>query len=83
MIWVAILRPTEGDIQATEVWSLKELFSQGHHIDLRLRYNTDMRLLTLRMPEGTTREKMFAAFGHLTEDERRRLYNRRQHRMVR
>lgn len=79
-IWVAILRPhDEGDIAIGPVMTLRELVSD-RVLELRMRYNPEMRLLTMRLPPGTTREQTMEALEvHLTRDERIGLYNLPQH----
>ena len=82
MIWTAVLRPCDAEIVLAEVWTLSELHQRAVAIDLRLRFNPSMHLLIMRLPDGTKREQLFAAFDHLTPDERRRLYGLRQHSLM-
>lgn len=79
MIWTAVLRPYAGEVILSEVLTLTELSKKAVLAELRLRYNPSMRLLILRLPDGTRRKQVFAAFDLLTRDERRRLYHLRQH----
>jgi hypothetical protein len=80
MIWALLLRPSNGDIHVTEVWTLQELGGERKLLDLRLRSNPAMRLITLRLPPGTTHEQLLQAVTMLTEDERYKLYNYRSKR---
>lgn len=73
-IWSAVLRQHDGEITVTEVWSLAELHKSATLIDLRMRYNADIRLITMRLPDGTERQHVFDAIDRLTADERLRLY---------
>jgi hypothetical protein len=79
MIWALILCPSNGDIHVTEVWTLQELGVEGKWLDRRMK-NNDMRLITLRLPPGTTHEQLLQAVTMLTEDERYKLYNYRHER---
>lgn len=79
-IWIAVLRPSGGDIALDSVMSLPEVAQA--RMDLRLRYNPDMRLVTMRLPAGTRREQVEEAVKQLGDGERSRLYNSPQHRLV-
>jgi hypothetical protein len=80
-IWIAILRQFNGDIVASGVMSLREAFESAHHLDLRMRYANDMRLVTFRLPAGTKREQVFTALDLLSKDERYKLYHLPKHEM--
>jgi len=81
-IWIAILRPYEGDIIVIGIVSLREMVDTARMMELKMRYNPDMRLLTMRLPRGTRREQVMEAFDQLTTDERMKLYNLPRHSMV-
>jgi hypothetical protein len=80
-IWIAILRPHDGDIIVTSVMSLREIAAHNAYTALRTRYNDDMRVLTMRLPPGTRRAQVYEAFTLLSIDERRKLYQLPRHRM--
>ena len=79
-IWVVMLRPNpEGVIAAVSVLSLPEVHQDAPQLDLRLRFNPDIKLFTFRAPSGTTREQVFAAFDAMTDAERHKAYRSPQH----
>ena len=79
-IWIAVLRPYMDGILIEGVLSLEEV--QASHLDLRMRYNPELRLVPLRLPPNTSRDQVLDAFSHLTDDERQKLYNMKQRPMV-
>ena len=76
-IWIAVLRPYKGQIGVSAVMTLPEAAAPA--FDLRLRYNPELHLLTMRLPRGTRRDQVYDALSQLTADECRRLYNLPQH----
>ena len=81
--WTVILRLDEmGIVRAESVLTLRELFEHVYRIDIRMRYNLDMRLFTWHPPNGVTRERLFDAFELLTDAERHALYCLPQRSMV-
>ena len=64
------------------ILSLSEMLETSRVLDLKLRFNPDMRLVTMRLPSGTRREQVFEAFDQLTDEERSRLYRLPQHPIV-
>lgn len=78
-IWIAILRMVNGEVVAIGMMTLRELTTDCLEMELRMRYNPDIRLVTMRLPPGTRREQVSEAFDLLTDDERRRLYQLPQH----
>jgi YD repeat-containing protein len=80
-IWVVMLRPYDSGIETVAAWSLRDFARDVFKLNLRMRYNPDTRLVTLRLPAGTRHQQVFDAFDLLTGDERRRLYNLPQHAM--
>jgi hypothetical protein len=55
--------------------NLMEIVKGWRALELRMRFNPEMRLITIRLPIGTKREQIYAAFELLTPDEMVRLYN--------
>ena len=79
-IWIAVLRPYMDGILIEGVLSLSEV--QESHLDMRMRFNPEIHLVTLRLPPNTTRDQVLDAFSELTDDERQKLYNLQQHPML-
>ena len=79
-IWIAVLRPFGDDITIEAVLSVAE--ARESNFDLRVRFNPDIRLVTLQLPANTSRDQVVDAFFRLTDTERRKLYNLPQHYLV-
>jgi hypothetical protein len=78
--WTTILRADcDGIIHAESILTLRELFENAYVIGLRMRFNPDMRLFTWHPPSGVTRERLFEAFGLLSDAERHALYLLKPH----
>lgn len=78
--WTVILRPdNDGIIRAEGVLTLRELALHACNIDLRMRFNPEIRLFTWHPPNGVTRERLFQAFTLLSDAERHALYCLPQH----
>jgi len=80
-IWILLLRQRDA-ILVERVLTLHELAQAQCTLSLRMRYNPDMRLVTMRFPAGTSREQVFNAFDLLTEGERSKLYRLPTHTMI-
>lgn len=76
-----MLRPYDGLVVTVDAFSLQDVASYAYYLNIRMRYNPDIRLVTLRLPGGTKREQVLAAFECLTEDERMAAYRLPQHRL--
>jgi len=77
-IWVAVMRPVQGIVQIIKVWSLIEMTRRVREVEFWLRRHADLRFVILRLPSGTRREQVLAAFDLLTYDEKLRLFNLRR-----
>jgi len=79
-IWLVLLRPSDGHIGVEGVLTLPEAIAPA--FDMRLRYNPDIHLSTMRLPRGTRRDQVYDALDQLSEDELRRLYDLPPHPLV-
>lgn len=73
-IWAAVLQARGENIEIIEIYSLADLRGQGKGIDTLLSQDRSRRSVILRLPDGVSREKVGEAFGMLSQEERRRLY---------
>jgi hypothetical protein len=79
-IWIVLLRPNNDNVIGLEgVISLGEMTQAT---EIRLRYNPDIHLFTIRVPPGTRRTQVIDAFELLSVDEKSRAYNARKHKLA-
>ena len=71
--WAVMLRSST-TMHVINVISLMELAKHWRKLEILMRRDTAMRLIILRLPSGTHREQVSAAFELLSEEEMVRLY---------
>jgi hypothetical protein len=74
ILWIVVLRPYEGDLVVDAVMSLAEMSRKVDWLELRIRLNADIRMVTLRLPGGTRRDQVSTAIASLDRVEQRKLY---------